>query len=49
MFRQLTTLSRPWSGEIVAIRAAWRSVGAWDKLRGSTLYSSCELASSVPS
>lgn len=29
-------------GEIVAIRAAWRSVGAWDKLRGSTLYSSCE-------
>ncbi len=29
-------------GEIVAIRAAWRHLGAWQKLAGSTLYSSCE-------
>jgi tRNA(Arg) A34 adenosine deaminase TadA len=29
-------------GEIVAIRAAWRTVGAWPLLAGSTLYSSCE-------
>ena len=28
-------------GEIVAIRAAWRRVGAW-QLLGGTLYSSCE-------
>jgi tRNA(adenine34) deaminase len=29
-------------GEIVAIRAAWRRVGAWQMLAGGTLYSSCE-------
>ena len=29
-------------GEIVAIRAAWRRLGTWQKLAGSTLYSSCE-------
>jgi tRNA(adenine34) deaminase len=29
-------------GEIAAIRAAWRRVGAWQMLSGSTLYSSCE-------
>jgi tRNA(adenine34) deaminase len=29
-------------GEIVAIRAAWRRLGAWTKLGGGTLYSSCE-------
>ena len=29
-------------GEIVAIRAAWRRIDAWQKLAGSTLYSSCE-------
>jgi tRNA(adenine34) deaminase len=29
-------------GEIVAIRAAWRRLGAWQKLAGGTLYSSCE-------
>ena len=29
-------------GEIVAIRDAWRRVGAWQRLRGSTLYTSCE-------
>jgi tRNA(adenine34) deaminase len=28
--------------EVVAIRDAWRRVGAWQMLRGSTLYSSCE-------
>jgi tRNA(adenine34) deaminase len=28
--------------EVVAIRDAWRRVGAWPSLRGSTLYSSCE-------
>src|SRR5262245_28723312 len=29
-------------GEIVAIRAAWRRVGAWPALQGTTLYTSCE-------
>jgi tRNA(adenine34) deaminase len=29
-------------GEIVAIRDAWRRVGAWQQLAGCTLYSSCE-------
>src|SRR6185295_7697129 len=29
-------------GEIGAIRAAWRRVGAWPLLSGTTLYSSCE-------
>jgi tRNA(adenine34) deaminase len=29
-------------GEIVAIRAAWRRLGAWQRLTGETLYSSCE-------
>jgi tRNA(adenine34) deaminase len=29
-------------GEIVAIRAAWRRVGAWPALAGGTLYTSCE-------
>jgi tRNA(adenine34) deaminase len=29
-------------GEIVAIRAAWRRLGAWQMLAGATLYSSCE-------
>ena len=29
-------------GEIVAIRAAWRRLGAWPMLAGGTLYSSCE-------
>jgi tRNA(Arg) A34 adenosine deaminase TadA len=29
-------------GEIVAIRAAWRRLGAWQRLAGSTLYTSCE-------
>src|SRR5215831_458989 len=29
-------------GEIVAIRAAWRAVGAWQMLGGCALYSSCE-------
>jgi tRNA(adenine34) deaminase len=29
-------------GEIVAIRAAWRRLGAWQMLAGGTLYSSCE-------
>jgi tRNA(adenine34) deaminase len=29
-------------GEIVAIRAAWRRLGAWEALAGGTLYSSCE-------
>ena len=29
-------------GEIVAIRAAWRHLGAWQRLVGSTLYTSCE-------
>ena len=29
-------------GEIVAIRAAWRRLGAWEHLAGGTLYSSCE-------
>jgi len=29
-------------GEVVAIRAAWRRVGAWQKLAGGTVYSSCE-------
>jgi tRNA(Arg) A34 adenosine deaminase TadA len=28
--------------EIVAIRNAWRRLGAWPLLAGSTLYSSCE-------
>ena len=28
--------------EIVAIRDAWRRVGSWQELAGSTLYSSCE-------
>jgi tRNA(adenine34) deaminase len=29
-------------GEIVAIRSAWRHLGQWQMLAGSTLYSSCE-------
>ncbi len=29
-------------GEVVAIRNAWRRVGAWQKLTGGTLYTSCE-------
>jgi tRNA(Arg) A34 adenosine deaminase TadA len=29
-------------GEIVAIRAAWRRLGAWQRLAGATLYTSCE-------
>ena len=29
-------------GEIVAIRAAWRHVGAWSTLTGGTVYTSCE-------
>ena len=29
-------------GEIVAIRDAWRRVGAWQRLAGCTLYTSCE-------
>ena len=29
-------------GEIVAIRAAWRRLGAWSALAGGTLYCSCE-------
>jgi tRNA(adenine34) deaminase len=29
-------------GEIAAIRAAWRRLGEWQMLSGSTLYSSCE-------
>jgi tRNA(Arg) A34 adenosine deaminase TadA len=29
-------------GEIVALRAAWRRLGAWEALAGATLYSSCE-------
>jgi tRNA(adenine34) deaminase len=29
-------------GEIVAIRDAWRRLGAWQRLRGTTLYTSCE-------
>jgi tRNA(adenine34) deaminase len=29
-------------GEIVAIRDAWRRLGAWQALRGATLYTSCE-------
>ena len=29
-------------GEIVAIRDAWRRLGAWQELAGSTLYTSCE-------
>jgi len=29
-------------GEIVAIRAAWRRLGAWPQLRATTLYTSCE-------
>jgi tRNA(adenine34) deaminase len=29
-------------GEVVAIRAAWRRLGAWPMLAGGTLYSSCE-------
>jgi tRNA(adenine34) deaminase len=29
-------------GEIVAIRDAWRRLGTWQMLAGSTLYSSCE-------
>jgi tRNA(adenine34) deaminase len=28
--------------EVVAIRGAWRRVGAWPALRGCTLYSTCE-------
>jgi tRNA(adenine34) deaminase len=28
--------------EVVAIRDAWRRLGAWEMLKGSTLYSSCE-------
>src|SRR5262245_21759299 len=29
-------------GEVVAIRNAWRRLGTWQRLAGSTLYSSCE-------
>src|SRR5262245_35771926 len=29
-------------GEVVAIRDAWRRLGAWQRLAGSTLYTSCE-------
>lgn len=29
-------------GEIMAIRAAWRRLGAWPMLAGLTLYSTCE-------
>jgi tRNA(adenine34) deaminase len=29
-------------GEIVAIREAWRQVGQWSLLAGSTMYTSCE-------
>jgi tRNA(Arg) A34 adenosine deaminase TadA len=29
-------------GEIVAIRDAWRRVGTWQRLAGSTVYTSCE-------
>lgn len=29
-------------GEVVAIRDAWRRLGAWEKLVGTTLYTSCE-------
>jgi tRNA(adenine34) deaminase len=29
-------------GEVVALRAAWRRVGQWPLLAGSTLYTSCE-------
>src|SRR5262245_45751920 len=29
-------------GEIVAIRAAWRRLGAWSMLAGGTLYTTCE-------
>jgi tRNA(adenine34) deaminase len=29
-------------GEIVAIRDAWRRLGGWQKLAGSTIYTSCE-------
>jgi tRNA(adenine34) deaminase len=28
--------------EVVAIREAWQRVGAWPRLKGSTLYTSCE-------
>ncbi len=28
--------------EVVAIRDAWQHVGAWELLKGSTLYTSCE-------
>ena len=29
-------------GEIVAIRAAWQHLGAWQRLRDCTVYTSCE-------
>jgi len=29
-------------GEVVALRAAWRRLGAWSMLAGGTLYSTCE-------
>jgi tRNA(adenine34) deaminase len=29
-------------GEIVAMRDAWRRLGAWQRLAGGTLYTSCE-------
>jgi tRNA(adenine34) deaminase len=29
-------------GEIVALRDAWRRLGAWPALRGATVYTSCE-------
>jgi tRNA(adenine34) deaminase len=29
-------------GEVVAIRDAWRRLGAWEKLAGGTVYTSCE-------
>src|SRR5215510_9681106 len=40
--RVRTDLDPTAHGEIVAIRDAWRRLGAWQMLAGSTLYSSCE-------
>ena len=37
-----STLDPTAHAEVVAIRAAWRRLGAWQILRGSTLYSCCE-------
>jgi pyrimidine deaminase RibD-like protein len=36
-------------GEVVAIRAAWRRLGAWPMLTGGTLYSSWDYACSARS